>query len=199
VPALEHALTAMTRARDARSPIRLVLALSLASVFAALLLCANAAGGTTPSVNSSELGGHAGKVSFAVGDVAHSATDRTVHPGSVPEARRAGRRVPSRHSAAGRKARRRVRATRDDDPLPLAWLLPFAMLVSVGGAVSVAVSQWTRVSDLRLPATRGPPRRELAHFQAFASTRPGGRAQPARGQKLLKRSRCDLGALWDAP
>jgi hypothetical protein len=188
----------MTRARDARSPIRLVLALSLASVFAAVLLCANAAGGTTASVKSSELAGRAAKVSVAVGDVAHSATDRTVHPGSVPEARRAGRRVPSRHSAAGRKARRRARATRDDDPVPLAWLLPFAMLISVGGAVSLVVCSWIRVRDLRLPDTRGPPSRELAHFQAFASTRPGGRAQLARGQKLLKRSRCDLGALWDA-
>jgi cytochrome c-type biogenesis protein CcmH len=39
----------------------------------------------------------------------------------------------------------------------VAWLLPLFILVSAGCAVSIAAWHWTRSSDLRLPAGRGPP------------------------------------------
>jgi hypothetical protein len=172
----------MTRARDALSAIGLVVALMIASV---ALLYTNVAGEAALSVKPTAPALDAGDailVGTSVGslrdhaqpsgprvpvrDVAHSATDPMVHPGSVPEALRAGRRVPSRHSAARRRARRRSRAARDHVPLLASWLLPFVMLISAGSAISVAVSRWTRASDLRLPAKRGPPSRELAHSHA---------------------------------
>jgi cytochrome c-type biogenesis protein CcmE len=46
-----------------RSPARLVVALSVAAALAVFLLYTSIAGGTTPSLKPSQLGGHAGKVS----------------------------------------------------------------------------------------------------------------------------------------
>jgi hypothetical protein len=199
VQAFEHAPTAMTRARDARSPIRLVLTLSLASVFAALLLCANAAGGTTPSVNSSELAGQAAQTSVAVGDLAHSATERIMHPGSVPEALRTGRRAPARRSASRRSARRNTRAARHDGAVQLALLLPFVLLTSTGAAVSAAVYRWIPVSDLRLPATRGPPSTSMRILTPKNRRGPaGGRSLP-EGKSSLKGHGATLAPQWDAP
>jgi cytochrome c-type biogenesis protein CcmE len=48
-----------------RSPVRLVVALSVAAALAVFLLYTSIAGGTTPSLRPSQLPGHHGKVSLA--------------------------------------------------------------------------------------------------------------------------------------
>jgi cytochrome c-type biogenesis protein CcmE len=47
-----------------RSPVRLVVALSVAAALAVFLLYTSIAGGTTPSLKPSQLAGHEGKVSL---------------------------------------------------------------------------------------------------------------------------------------
>ena len=96
-----------------RSPVRLVVALSVAAVLAVFLLYTSIAGGGTPSLQPSELQGHKGRVSLrgiVVGPVsgdAHraaglsfrlrqrdgTATARVAYRGSVPDLFRVGREV----------------------------------------------------------------------------------------------------------
>jgi len=95
-----------------RSPARLIVALSVAAVLAVFLLYTSIAGGGTPSLQPSQLAGHAGRVSL-VGIVAgqpsgdaHAAglhfliRDRhamtsvpVVYKGSVPDMFKTGREV----------------------------------------------------------------------------------------------------------
>jgi cytochrome c-type biogenesis protein CcmE len=96
-----------------RSPVRLIVALSVAAVLAVFLLYTSIAGGGTPTLRPSELAGHDGRVSLVgkvvgpvVGD-AHSASGlrfrlrdrdgaasaRVVYRGSVPDLFRVGREV----------------------------------------------------------------------------------------------------------
>ncbi len=51
--------------RRTRSPVRLVVALSIASLLAVFLLYTSLAGGATPSLRPSQLPGHAGEVTLA--------------------------------------------------------------------------------------------------------------------------------------
>jgi cytochrome c-type biogenesis protein CcmE len=95
-----------------RSPVRLIVALSVAAVLAIFLLYTSIAGGGTPSIQPSQLPGHGGRVSL-VGKVVGPATgdahagglrfrlrDRdgaasvpVVYRGSVPDLFRVGREV----------------------------------------------------------------------------------------------------------
>jgi cytochrome c-type biogenesis protein CcmE len=94
------------------SPVRLIVALSVAAALAVFLLYTSIAGGTTPSLRPSQLPGHAGKVSLAgqvVGpirgdahvdglrfnlrDVKGTASVPVVFRGSVPDLFRKGRDV----------------------------------------------------------------------------------------------------------
>lgn len=96
------------------SSARLVIALSIAAVLAIFLLYTSIAGGGTPSVSPSELGGKTGEVSLAgrlvgvpVGDAhagglrfrvqdikgPHKRTVNVLYTGSVPDLFRAGRDV----------------------------------------------------------------------------------------------------------
>jgi cytochrome c-type biogenesis protein CcmE len=95
-----------------RSPARLIVALSVAAVLAVFLLYTSIAGGGTPSLQPSQLPGHAGRVSL-VGIVAGQASgdaherglhfmlrDRhamasvpVVYKGSVPDLFKTGREV----------------------------------------------------------------------------------------------------------
>jgi cytochrome c-type biogenesis protein CcmE len=95
-----------------RSPARLVIALSVAAVLAVFLLYSSIAGGGTPSLRPSSLGGHTGKVSltgyvlkpvtgdahgsglhFRLRDVKGTATVPIVYKGSVPDLFRPGRDI----------------------------------------------------------------------------------------------------------
>jgi cytochrome c-type biogenesis protein CcmE len=96
-----------------RSPVRLIVALSVAAVLAVFLLYTSIAGGGTPTLSPSELPGHNGRVSLVgkivgpvVGD-AHTASGlrfrlrdrdgaaavRVKYRGSVPDLFRVGREV----------------------------------------------------------------------------------------------------------
>jgi cytochrome c-type biogenesis protein CcmE len=95
-----------------RSPVRLVVALSVAAVLAVFLLYTSIAGGGTPSLQPSELKGrtdrvslagrvvgqprgdaHAAGLRFTVRDVEGKATVRVLYKGSVPDLFRSGRDV----------------------------------------------------------------------------------------------------------
>ncbi len=95
-----------------RSPVRLIVALSVAAVLAVFLLYTSIAGGGTPSLRPSELPGHQGRVSlvglvvgqpsgdahagglrFRLRDVEGTATVRVLYRGSVPDLFRKGRDV----------------------------------------------------------------------------------------------------------
>ena len=93
-----------------RSPARLVVALSVAALLAVFLLYTSIAGGSTPSVQPSELAGKQGPVQlagkvvgpveregrtlrFALRDVDGTATVRVVYSGSVSDQFRTGRDV----------------------------------------------------------------------------------------------------------
>jgi cytochrome c-type biogenesis protein CcmE len=95
-----------------RSPVRLILALSVAAVLAVFLLYTSIAGGGTPSLRPSQLAGHQGRVSlmgqvvgtpsgdahaaglrFRLRDVKGSTTVPVVYKGSVPDLFRTGRDV----------------------------------------------------------------------------------------------------------
>jgi cytochrome c-type biogenesis protein CcmE len=95
-----------------RSPVRLVVALSVAAALAVFLLYTSIAGGSTPSLRPSQLAGHNGKVSlagqlagpisgdahagglrFTLRDVKGTATIPVVFRGSVPDLFRKGRDV----------------------------------------------------------------------------------------------------------
>jgi cytochrome c-type biogenesis protein CcmE len=94
-----------------RSPVRLIVALSVAAVLAVFLLYTSIAGGT-PSLRPSQLTGHNGRVSlagkvvgqpagdahaaglnFRLRDVRGTATVPVVYTGSVPDLFRTGRDV----------------------------------------------------------------------------------------------------------
>jgi cytochrome c-type biogenesis protein CcmE len=101
-------------ARNSRS-VRLVLALSVAGVLAVFLLYVSIAGGRTPQLKPSQLGGHAGRISlvgkvvgpvhgagyssrglrFDVVDIggAASASVPVVYHGSVPDLFKVGRHI----------------------------------------------------------------------------------------------------------
>lgn len=87
-----------------RSPVRLLIALSVAAVLAVFLLYTSLAGGGTPTVQPSELPGHTGKVAlagqvigpvtgdaydgglrFVIRDVAGTASVPVVYTGTVPD------------------------------------------------------------------------------------------------------------------
>jgi cytochrome c-type biogenesis protein CcmE len=95
--------------------VRLVVALSVAAALAVFLLYTSIAGGSTPSLRPSQLGGHSGKVSlaglvlgpvhgdsygagmrFRLRDIGGSETVPVVYKGSVPDLFRAGRDVSVR-------------------------------------------------------------------------------------------------------
>jgi cytochrome c-type biogenesis protein CcmE len=95
-----------------RSPVRLIVALSIAGVLAVFLLYTSIAGGGTPALRPSQLMGHTGKVSlmgqvvgnptgdahgaglrFQLRDVKGNATVPVVYKGSVPDLFRTGRDV----------------------------------------------------------------------------------------------------------
>ena len=95
-----------------RSPVRLVIALSVAAVLAIFLLYTSIAGGGTPSLQPSELAGKDGRVAlagvvvgtvtgdargagkrFRLRDMEGSATVPVVYRGSVPDQFKQGRQV----------------------------------------------------------------------------------------------------------
>jgi cytochrome c-type biogenesis protein CcmE len=95
-----------------RSPVRLIVALSVAAVLAVFLLYTSIAGGGTPSLRPSQLPGHEGQVSlvgqvvgqprgdahagglrFRLRDVEGTATVRVLYTGSVPDLFRKGNDV----------------------------------------------------------------------------------------------------------
>ena len=95
-----------------RSPVRLVVALSVAAVLAVFLLYTSIAGGGTPTLSPSKLPGHRGKVAlagivlapvrgdahegglrFRLRDVDGRGAVRVVYRGSVPDLFRVGRHV----------------------------------------------------------------------------------------------------------
>ena len=95
-----------------RSPVRLIVALSVAAVLAVFLLYTSIAGGGTPSLRPSQLPGHQGRVSlvglvvgqpsgdahagglrFRLRDVEGTVTVRVLYRGSVPDLFRKGRDV----------------------------------------------------------------------------------------------------------
>jgi cytochrome c-type biogenesis protein CcmE len=98
-----------------RSPARLVIALSVAATLAVFLLYTSLAGGSTPSIQPSDLGDHGGTVSlagvvlgpvtgdsqgsgmrFRLRDIGGSATVPVVYTGSVPDLFQPGRDVSVR-------------------------------------------------------------------------------------------------------
>jgi cytochrome c-type biogenesis protein CcmE len=98
--------------RRSASPARLVIALSVAATLAVFLLYTSLAGGATPSVQPSQLGGQSGTVfltglvlgpirgdseqqgmHFTLRDIQGSARVPVVYRGSVPDLFRAGRHV----------------------------------------------------------------------------------------------------------
>jgi len=95
-----------------RSPVRLIVALSVAAVLAVFLLYTSIAGGGTPSLRPSQLAGHKERVSlagkvvgqpkgdahaaglrFTLRDVEGTATVQVVYKGSVPDLFRTGRDI----------------------------------------------------------------------------------------------------------
>ena len=95
-----------------RSPVRLIVALSVAAILAVFLLYTSIAGGGTPSLRPSQLPGHKGRVSlvgkvvgtptgdahasglrFRLRDVEGTATVPVVYTGSVPDLFRKGRDI----------------------------------------------------------------------------------------------------------
>ncbi|MDQ3670769.1 MAG: cytochrome c maturation protein CcmE [Actinomycetota bacterium] len=95
-----------------RSPARLVIALSIAAVLAVFLLYTSIAGGSTPSLQPSQLAAHDGTVNlagrvvgeptgsargdglrFTVRDLKGTATVPVLYRGSVPDLFRTGRDV----------------------------------------------------------------------------------------------------------
>jgi cytochrome c-type biogenesis protein CcmE len=95
-----------------RSPARLIVALSVAAVLAVFLLYTSLAGGGTPSLQPSQLAGHAGRVSlvgivvgrpsgdahagglrFLLRDRHAMASVPVVYKGSVPDLFKTGREV----------------------------------------------------------------------------------------------------------
>jgi cytochrome c-type biogenesis protein CcmE len=95
-----------------RSPVRLVIALSVAAILAIFLLYTSIAGGGTPSLQPSELAGKGGRVAlagvvvgpvtgdargagkrFRLRDMKGSATVPVVYQGSVPDQFKKGRQV----------------------------------------------------------------------------------------------------------
>jgi cytochrome c-type biogenesis protein CcmE len=95
-----------------RSPVRLIVALSVAAVLAVFLLYTSIAGGGTPLLGPSQLPGHEGRVlllglvvgqpsgdahagglRFRLRDVEGRATVRVLYTGSVPDLFRKGRDV----------------------------------------------------------------------------------------------------------
>lgn len=95
-----------------RSPVRLIVALSVAAVLAVFLLYTSIAGGGTPSLRPSQLHGHQGRVSlmgqvigapagdahaaglrFQLRDVKGTTTVPVVYKGSVPDLFKTGRDV----------------------------------------------------------------------------------------------------------
>jgi cytochrome c-type biogenesis protein CcmE len=95
-----------------RNPARLVVALSIAAVLAVFLLYTSMAGGSTPSLEPSQLAGRHGPVNlagrvvghpsgdargdglrFTVRDIDGTATVPVVYRGSVPDLFRTGRHV----------------------------------------------------------------------------------------------------------
>jgi cytochrome c-type biogenesis protein CcmE len=95
-----------------RSPVRLIVALSVAAVLAVFLLYTSIAGGGTPSLRPSQLAGHQGRVSlmgqvvgtpsgdahaaglrFRLRDVKGTTTVPVVYKGSVPDLFKTGRDV----------------------------------------------------------------------------------------------------------
>ncbi len=95
-----------------RSPARLIVALSVAAVLAVFLLYTSIAGGGTPSVAPSELGGKTGQVQlagevvgpvtgdahdgglrFTLRDVEGTATVPVLYSGSVPDLFKVGRHL----------------------------------------------------------------------------------------------------------
>jgi len=95
-----------------RSPARLVIALSIAAVLAVFLLYTSIAGGGTPSLRPSELGGETGRVAlagvvvgpvtgdahgdglhFVLRDIEGDATVPVVYTGSVPDLFKVGRHL----------------------------------------------------------------------------------------------------------
>jgi len=95
-----------------RSPVRLIVALSVAAVLAVFLLYTSIAGGGTPSLRPSQLAGHKERVSlagkvvgqpkgdahaaglrFTLRDVEGTALVPVVYKGSVPDLFRTGRDI----------------------------------------------------------------------------------------------------------
>ena len=95
-----------------RSPTRLVIALSVAAALAVFLLYTSIAGGSTPSLQPSQLRGHDGRVTlggrvvgpvtgdahrrglrFGLRDVKGTATVLVAYRGSVPDLFRVGREI----------------------------------------------------------------------------------------------------------
>jgi cytochrome c-type biogenesis protein CcmE len=95
-----------------RSPVRLIVALSVAAVLAVFLLYTSIAGGGTPVLRPSQLAGHDGRVSlmgqvvgtksgdahagglrFRLRDVKGTTTVPVVYKGSVPDLFKTGRDV----------------------------------------------------------------------------------------------------------
>lgn len=97
----------------AKSPVRLVVALSIAALLAVFLLYTSIAGGGTPSLRPSQLSGHAGKkvtltgkvlgpvtgnaqaggLRFRLRDVKGTASVPVVYKGAVPDLFRAKRDI----------------------------------------------------------------------------------------------------------
>jgi hypothetical protein len=160
-----------------RSPVRIPAALAflLAALLALLLVDTTLAAAETPSVKASELHAHAGAVSllslglvpvrgeerhngftFRLRDVTGT-RGRVAHRHAAPDSVSVGEGALKRSANARRRARRRVRDARDHAPVQGIWLLPFVVLIGFLRAVSVRVTPWIAVSDIRLPAERGPP------------------------------------------
>ena len=95
-----------------RSPVRLIVALSIAAVLAVFLLYTSFAGGATPSLRPSQLRDHPGEVSlagrvvgpvsgdahgaglrFSLRDIDGTATVPVLYRGSVPDLFQVGRHV----------------------------------------------------------------------------------------------------------
>jgi cytochrome c-type biogenesis protein CcmE len=95
-----------------RSPVRLVVALSVAAVLAIFLLYTSIAGGGTPSLQPSQIAGREGKIAlagvvvgsprgdargdglrFALRDIEGRATVPVVYRGSVPDQFKRGRQI----------------------------------------------------------------------------------------------------------
>ena len=103
-----------------RNPARLVIALSVAAVLAIFLVYTSFAGGSTPSIQPSELAAHSGEVQlggkvvgpvtgdargnglrFELRDVTGSETVPVVYTGSVPDLFREGRELMVRGELKG--------------------------------------------------------------------------------------------------